>query len=67
VVDKQFFLGSDPTPIVDNRTYMDGSPVQASIANYPPVTVTIHEWQNIGIAQQNLIRTELVAGGYVEQ
>lgn len=66
MVDRTFVLGADPTPIVEPRTYMDGSGVQASITGFPPVTVTIHEWQNIGIAQQNLIRTELVAGGYRE-
>lgn len=41
--------------------------VQSSISNYPPVVVTVHEWQNIGVSQQNLIRTQLIAGGYVEQ
>lgn len=66
MVDKIFNFGTNPTDIIGEFRYTNGEYIQYSTANYPPVTVTVHNWQDISIVNKALIISALTSKGYVE-
>lgn len=67
MTDKVFFLGLNPTDIIGEKECPNGTPIQIDTSGYPPVTVTIHNWENCSLITKTEIIALLTAKGYVEQ
>jgi len=63
---KSFYLGTDPSTILDEFRYSNGDEIQASIGGYPPITITVSRWNELSTATKTLITTKLTTNGYIE-
>jgi len=63
---KAFYLGTNPVGVLDDFLYPSGDQISYDIAGYPPITITVHKWNELSTVQQTQITVRLQTMGYIE-
>lgn len=63
---KLFFLGTSPVGVLDDFLYPSGDQISYDISGYPPITIIIHKWNELGAVQKTQITVRLQTMGYIE-
>lgn len=63
---KTFYLGTNPVGILDDFNYTNGQQISYDITGYPPITITVHKWNDLTSIQKAQLTVRLESMGYIE-